>query len=117
MIVALFFGGWLAARTSAFIGTFSAIVDSSLVWATTLVVGLFLAGLGVASVFGPLGGLLGLPTVAGAPAPGTPALIGTAGIFAFIGLVIGYVACVLGGLWGTSQEEHHYGRTERELPR
>ncbi len=104
MIIALFFGGWLAARTSAFTGPFSGIVDGSLVWATTLLLALFLTGFGVAAALGPVLGqfnLFGVP----APGPGIVADVTTSAIWALIGLVVGYLAAVAGGLFGSRQEE------------
>ena len=106
MIVALFFGGWLAARTSVFGGTFSGIIDGSLVWATTLLIALFLTGFGASAVLGALLGQLGTPGAPGAIAPPGAAIDVTASaLWTFIGLIVSYGAAVAGGLFGTSQEE------------
>lgn len=107
MIIALFFGGWLAARTSWGTGTFSGIVDGSLVWATTLLIALFLTGFGVASALGPVLGQFNLFGVGGPAAPGAiaPDIAGSA-FWAFIGLVVSYIAALAGGLFGVRQEEH-----------
>lgn len=107
MIIALFFGGWLAARTSATVGGMSGIVDGSLVWATVLVIALFLTGFGVASI---LGGGLGQFNVFAAPAPGMVDIAGSA-LWTLVGLILSYAAAVLGGIVGANQEETTYPRT------
>ncbi len=107
MIIALFLGSWLAARTSAVVGVFSGVVDGSLVWATTLLITLFLTGFGVAAALGPVLGQLTMfgVTTPKVPRGVTPSLTASA-LWAFIGLVVSYFAAVAGCLFGASQEEY-----------
>lgn len=98
MIISLFVGGWLAARTSVFGGAFPGIVNASIVWASFLFVTLFLAGVGISAASGPLGGLFPTDLTPGAtPLPDAAA---SSALWAFIGLVISFGAAVAGGYWG-----------------
>ncbi len=109
MIIALFVGGWLAARTSAFTGAFSGIVDGSLVWATTLLLALFLTGFGVAAALGPVLGQFNLFGITGPGLGGVTPNIVMSALWTLIGLVVSYVAAIAGGLLGARHEEEVSG--------
>lgn len=104
MIIAFFLGGWLAARTSAFSGTFSGVLDGSLVWATTLLLALFLTGFGAVSALGPLFGQFTLFGITSPLPPGITIDFTASALWTLLGLVVSYVAAVVGGLLGSSQE-------------
>ncbi len=113
LIIALFVGGWLAARTSAPGGTFSGLVDGSVVWATTLIALLFVvtAALSTPLAQGMISSLVGrvflnalLQQLNPFAEPAAPTAANVA-LWSFVGLVLSYIAAVLGGWFGASQEE------------
>jgi len=107
LLVSFFVGGYVAARTSAPGGMLFAVVNSSLVWAASLVFGILLAAIGLGSIVGLLG--VSVPNLF-APATGaaTAPAIGTMWA-AFIGMIVALVAAVVGGLVGMHRDVDSYG--------
>ncbi len=94
-LVALFIGGWLAARLSAVGGPMLGLVQGTLVWAFTLFFAVILTALGAAALLGSVvGGAI--PAASGiSPITDTTALW-----LSFAALVIGLGVAALGGWVG-----------------
>lgn len=95
LIVAFFVGGWLAARTAGIGGQMTAIVNSGLVWAFTLLFLLFMAALGVAGL---------APIVGDLFTPGALAVDPSVAWWSLVALLLGLAAAIAGGLVGMHRE-------------
>ncbi len=107
LIVAFFVGGWVCVRTLGIAGTTPTVLNSSIVWAFTLMFTVFLAALGAAGLLGAMTNLFG------APAPGADpgaAMAGATAWWALAGLILGWIACVVGGLVAQRSEAEVMGR-------
>lgn len=107
VILAFFVGGWLAARTAGIGGQMTALVNSGLVWAFTLMVVLFVAGIGLAGLADTLTSVTGLNVSAADPAA-EETMVATWGTFA--ALVIGLASALVGGLVGMHKEPEPLNR-------
>lgn len=98
-LVALFVGGWVTARTLAFGALRPAMLNAGIMWALLVAVGVFLSALGL-TVFGPvLSGFTFLRL-------GGPVFGSTLALWAFLSLVIGFGAAVLGAWVGARHYEY-----------
>ncbi len=110
-LVSFFLGGFVAAWSSGVTEAARGALYGFLVWATWLVVMLVLSGLGLSSLFGEVGAMLGE-----ARAPDlTPQQIFDAlsagALGSFLALTLAALAAALGGVVGTNEEM--YGRVRR----
>ncbi|MHB9090510.1 MAG: YoaK family protein [Chloroflexota bacterium] len=100
LIVSFFVGGWLAARSAGLGGRLTALVNSSIVWAFTLLFLILLAGIGVAGGLG-LSNSLGLPMMGSTMSSQQSA---TAAWGTLVGLVLAWLSAIVGGLVGMHDE-------------
>ena len=97
MLVGLFIGGWLAARTAAVGGRFMGMVHGSLVWALAVFISVILAAIGGAAALGVILGQSVTSVFGGQVTPGTAA----ATIWTlFAALIIGLIVAAIGGWIG-----------------
>ncbi|MDP9477934.1 MAG: TIGR04086 family membrane protein [Actinomycetota bacterium] len=116
-LIAFFTGGAVAGMTSSVRGAATGFLNGFLVWALGTVLILVLSALGLGSIFGALGGVvgqLGLFGPGGASLPSNvpnvdPAQIASAvrtgAISAFFGLLVSAIASALGGYLGARSDE------------
>lgn len=106
VIVSFFVGGWLAARSAGLGGRLTALLNSSIVWAFTLLFLILLAGIGVAGSLG-LVNSLGLPL---GNAQVDTQQSATAAWGTLIGLVLAWLSAIVGGLVGMHDEPNPVNR-------
>ncbi len=106
LIIAFFVGGWVCVRALGIAGTTPAVLNSSIVWALTLMFTVFLVALGAAGLLGAVTSLFG------APAPGAvpgAAMAGASAWWALVGIILGWIACLVGGLVAQRSEREAVG--------
>lgn len=96
LIVGFFCGGWFAARTASVSGPNMALIHGGAVWAVTTAALLVLGAFGFASALGVTGMTPGMVP----PAPVSMGAAQLAGWGAFIALILGLIASVMGGWVG-----------------
>jgi hypothetical protein len=103
MLISFFIGGYLASRAAAPGGVFSAVLNSSLVWALAVVFGVMLAAIGLGSLVGLMG--WSVPPLFDST-PGTADPVATANTLwaAFIGMILALAAAIVGGLVGMRRD-------------
>lgn len=99
VLIALFVGGWVAAATSAVGGKPEGMFNGVMVWATLLVISLFLTAFGLGAL---LGAMTQFGLFAAPPAVGGPNLVATAW-GTFIALLVGLGVAALGGYLGARE--------------
>lgn len=105
LIVAFFVGGWLAARSAGLGGRQTALVNSSIVWAFTVLFLILFASFGVAGAIG-LVNSIGLPTNATVSTEQSA----TAAWGTLIGLVVAWLSAIVGGLVGMHDDPNPVNR-------
>ena len=108
-LVAFFVGGLVAARTSAAVGRPAGALNGFLVWALGVIVVLLLAALGLSSILGAAGNVVGQTGVPSVDAPAVDPnqaadAVRNSALGAFISLALPAIAATLGGLVGASKE-------------
>jgi len=105
LLISFFVGGYVASRTTAPGGPLYAVVNSAMVWAISLVVGILLTAIGLGSIVGLLG--TAVPNLFGATA--AEATVATTALWAaFIGMLVALAAAVVGGLVGMHRDVEPY---------
>jgi hypothetical protein len=107
-LVAFFLGGLIAGRTSAAVGRPAGALAGFLVWALGVIVVLVLAALGLSTILGAAGDIVG---VTGVPNVNAPAVdpnqaadaVRNSAIGAFISLALPALAATLGGYLGVAR--------------
>jgi len=118
-LIAFFLGGYIAERTSAVRGNGAGILNGFIVWALATTLILALSVLGLSTLFGAIGNVIGQLVAAGrtiTPGPINPADIAAAtrdaAWGAFISLLLSAIAAALGGLvGGQGRSIGRFGRT------
>src|SRR3954454_13719078 len=108
-LVSFFIGGLVAARTAAAVGRPAGALNGFLVWALGVIVILALGALGLSSILGAAGNIIGQTGVPDVNAPSVdPAAAATtlrnSALGAFISLAIPALAATLGGAVGVASE-------------
>ena len=108
-LLAFFVGGFVAARTSATVGRPAGALNGFLVWALGVIAVLLLAALGLSSILGAAGNIVGQT---GVPSVDAPAVnpnqaadaVRNSAIGAFISLALPALAATLGGFVGAAKD-------------
>ena len=108
-LVAFFLGGVVAARTSAAVGRPAGALNGFLVWALGVIVVLVLAALGLSTILGAAGNIVGQTGVPSVNAPEVDPnqaadAVRNSALGAFISLALPAIAATLGGLVGAAKE-------------
>ncbi|MHB1000577.1 MAG: YrzE family protein [Armatimonadota bacterium] len=105
-LIALFVGGYVAGRMAAVLGLRNGLVQGSVVWALTLVIGLLLSAMGVAGVLGAatnMGALLGQSANLSGPEAQRLVNNTASGTWWFvIGAILAWAAAAGGGILGAA---------------
>ena len=99
MLIGLFIGGWLSARTAAVGGSLLGIVHGSLVWALLVFIGLILSAIGAAAAVGTFIGAAGIIAFGGPTLQG--GLSGAAAWAIFAAMIVGLIVAAVGGWIGS----------------
>lgn len=101
MLVSLFFGGFVAARTAGLRDAFAGGMNGLIVWAFTIFLALILSALGAGGLFGSVIGGFGIfAAPSGTLNPATLANTSTAAWVIFGALLISAIVAVIGGIVG-----------------
>ncbi|MCL4465065.1 MAG: hypothetical protein M1401_02940 [Chloroflexi bacterium] len=111
VIVSFFVGGWIAVRALPMSSTLTAVINSTVVWAFSMLFLLLVAALGLAGLSGvaSLFGSLASPANSLSPSTAANAGVGTAW-GTFIGLALAWIAALVGGLVGMVREPNANNR-------
>jgi hypothetical protein len=106
VIVSFFVGGWITVRTLPMSSTLTAVINSTVVWAFSVLFLLLVAALGLAGLSAGVSGLFGnLTSSVNGVSPNAAASTGASTAWGtFIGLALGWIAAVVGGLVGMVRE-------------
>jgi len=109
-LVSFFVGGWIAGRTASYpSSSFAGFIIGSIVWALGTALAVLLTAMGVGGVVGTALSIFGVPSTTGVtPAPGTLNAAQTAAVGTLIGLVLAYIASVLGGIAGMNAADRNH---------
>ena len=107
-LVAFFLGGLVAGRTSAAVGRPAGALAGFLVWALGVIVVLLLAALGLSTILGAAGQIVGSTGVPNVDAPAVSATqaadaVRNSALGAFISLALPAIAATLGGYMGIAR--------------
>ncbi len=106
-LVSFFVGGWVAGRTTNYPGSnFAGFIIGSVVWALGATFAVLLTAVGIGGAAGAALNIFGIPEITAAP--GTLNAAQSAAIGTLIGLVLAYIACIIGAMVGVNSSGADY---------